>query len=681
MLGRQVLNFLPAQAVPALAAFAGVYVFTRVATPAEYGLYALVLSVAQMCQTVLFYWIQVGATRHIESARRDATLPALESAVYRSHATTCALFAAGYTLAIGLLPLGAPLRHALWYALLIVGLRSLVQVNQAFHRGAMRAGRYNLIECTQAVAQLGFGLALLLLTRARTDALLLGTVLASLLVVSIDLPAVGAALRRPVERQEVATLLRFGLPLSVSFALNYILATSDRLLVEYFLGSGAVGVYAIAYGLMDRSLSSLFVAVSLVAFPLAIRALERDGTAAATAQLRDNGRLLLAIALPACTLLICLNGQLAAVMVGSAFRAEAEAIMPWVAVATLLAGFQIHFFDHAFHLSRRTTLFFWSTGPAALLNIVANVLLLPRYGLMGAVWATLASYAVSLAASIAIGRRVLAVPLDLAESVRVGVACAALALAVRALDPPPTLGGLVAGTAVALLAYAVAGVALDIARVRSPCRRAGRHGAPDEPHAAGSAAAPVDLHPELHRRRGRTRQPDADRRIRGARGRCDRGRAPGCRRVAHADAGGGAAGLARGRPHAHRAAAADRLPAPRSARRVAVEPGPQQHRRAVGAGGAPPRVGLPDPGRDLPAQRPHDRGAHLRQLAALGAAAALPRVRAPGRGHRRGLGGRLRRHGARDRDQPRAHHHSLQPGSRCALSRGPRPALAPSLAA
>lgn len=478
MLGRQVLAFLPAHVVPAVASFAGVYIFTRVATPAEYGLFALVMSVAQMCQSVLFYWIQVGATRHVDAARLAGTLPALRSAVYRSHATTFAVFAAVFSIALLVLPLESRLRDALWFALAIVGLRSLVAVNQAFARGELRIARFNLVECVQALAQLAFGLALLHLTAARAGALLIGTVAASLLVLSIDLRGIASALRRPTPRSEVVGLLRFGLPLSISFALNYVLATSDRLLVEYFLGSDQVGVYSVAYTLMDRAVSSIFIAVGLAAFPLAIRAYERDGPAGASRQLRENGRLLLALAVPVCLLLMCLSHQLAAVMVGEAFRAEASQIMPWVALAALLAGFQIHFFDHAFHLSRRTTLFLWTTGPAALLNIGLNVLLLPRLGLMGAVWATLASYVVSLAASIVIGARVLKVPLDLPELARVLLAGAVMVIAVVALDVPGSVPGLAAASVVAVLVFGAMGVGLDVAgwRTRLGAARTKRSG-------------------------------------------------------------------------------------------------------------------------------------------------------------------------------------------------------------
>jgi O-antigen/teichoic acid export membrane protein len=467
MLASQVLRFLPAHVVPAVASFAGIFIFTRLASPAEYGVFALVMSVAQMAQSVLFYWIQVGATRDIDAARGNGDLPALQSAVYRSHAVTFMLFAAIYAVVLSLLPIEATLRHALWWAIAIVGLRSLVAVNQAFHRGDLRTGRFNLIECGQALIGLGLGLALLWLTTARAGALLTATVVASFAVAVIDLPAAWRALRRPVARERVLQLLRFGLPLSVSFALNYVLATSDRLMVEWILGEAAVGVYSVAYALMDRAVSAIFIAISLAAFPLAIRAFEREGLPGASRQLRANGKLLMAVALPVTALLMCANAQLAAVMVGPAFREQAAMIMPWVALAALLAGFQIHFFDHAFHLSRRTTLFGWTTGPAAVLNIGLNLLLLPRLGLMGAVWATLASYTVSLVATVVIGRRVMKVPLDLPELARVLAACGLMAAAVIAARLPASLLGLVEASMIAVVVYAIAAFAFDIAGVRS----------------------------------------------------------------------------------------------------------------------------------------------------------------------------------------------------------------------
>lgn len=467
MLLRQVLAFGPGFVVPAAASFAAIYVFTRLASPAEYGVFALVMSVAQLCQAVFFQWIQVSAVRHMEPAVRDGTVPALQAVIHRSNAITTLLFALVYAAAALLWPLTEAMRHALWIGLVIVVLRSAVAANQAFNRGALRSGRYNLIECGQSVGQLAIGTALMWTTDARALAMLAGAALASLLVLMLDLPTMAAALRRHAAGAEMRAMLRFGLPLSASFGLSYVLNAFDRLLIEHFVGTEAVGVYAVAYGLMDRTVGSLFAAISLAAYPLAVRAFEREGPAGASAQLRRNGELLLLVIVPVVALLMCLNRQIAEVMVGEAFRAAARDVMPFIALASLLAGFQLHFFDHAFFLTRRTEMFVWTIGPAALVSVAANLVLLPRIGLMGAAWSALLGYGVAVTTSALAGRRLLRVPLAAGSVLRVAAAAAGMAAAVLAFDPASSVPGLVAAFGLAAASYGACAFALDAGRLRS----------------------------------------------------------------------------------------------------------------------------------------------------------------------------------------------------------------------
>lgn len=466
MLAKLFLGFLPSNVIPAATSLVAIYLFTRLTSPEEYGAYALVISVSQMCLSILFYWLQVGAVRHIDEAKREGTLLSLRSTVYRGHLATFAAFLVVYAIALAVLPLRNVAHGALWWGALIVGLRGLVATNQGFHRAELRTGRYNLVECGQALLALVFAVVFLQVFQDRAAALLAGAAAAAAAVLLIDLSAIAQAVQHRASRTQLRSLLSFGLPISASFALGYILSASDRLLVEYFLGSGPVGIYSVAYGLMDRALGSLFIAVSIAAFPLAIRAFEQDGPEGGQRQLRSNGQLLIVLAIPSCVLLMCLSRQLAGVMVGPAFREEAAAIMPWIAVAALLSGFQTHYFDHAFHLTRRTGLFLLTLGPAAALNIVANLILLPRFGLMGAVWATLIAYAAALAASVLVGRRLLKVPMPMGDLLKAAIASAAMGAAILALNPPPTLLGLIGASLLAILLYLVLAWALDVAGLR-----------------------------------------------------------------------------------------------------------------------------------------------------------------------------------------------------------------------
>ena len=161
-----------------------------------------------------------------------------------------------------------------------------------------------------------------------------------------------------------------------------------------------MGLYAVATGIVDRAVTLVFMAVTLGAFPLAIDALERDGVAAARRQLMTNATALLALAVPAVVGIACLARPIADVLVGPDYRAGVVAMMPAIALLSLLRGFTVHYFDHALHLGCRTDLFLFTVGPAAAVSLVLNPLLIPRLGIMGAIHVALTTQALALVSTI-----------------------------------------------------------------------------------------------------------------------------------------------------------------------------------------------------------------------------------------------------------------------------------------
>ena len=473
MLLRHILGYGPANIVPAVVSFLSIYVFTRLISPEAYGAYALAISVSLLCQAVFFYWLQVGATRFVARAAEERDLGAFTATIYRAFAASSAALAVVYATVMVLLPHpSAMVRHALWLGLALVLARSLTAVSQSFNRGSLRVGRYNLIECGQSLLGFGFGLVLVVVFHREGQGILLGLIAGAAVMAVVSLAGerpllVGASWAAKPAPGRIARLLAFGLPLTIYNAMNFVLSTSDRLLVDHFLGAAAVGVYSVSYNVMDRALTSVFLAVSLAAFPLAVNKLEREGPEAARRQLSHNATALLALALPACAGLIALQRPLAAILIGDRFRPEALQIMPFIALASLLAGFQIHFFDHAFSLGKRTHLLVWSVGPAAVLNVVLNIVLLPRLGLRGAAYATLASYGASLVGSIVVGRRSFAIDFPLRPLIKIGLCTCAMLAALRLARFPPTALGLCALIALGAATYAAAAVVANVGGVRT----------------------------------------------------------------------------------------------------------------------------------------------------------------------------------------------------------------------
>jgi O-antigen/teichoic acid export membrane protein len=114
------------------------------------------------------------------------------------------------------------------------------------------------------------------------------------------------------------------------------------------------------------------------------------------------------------------------------------------------------------------------TAAAAAANIAANVLLIPRLGLMGAAWATVIAYAVMAALGAAFSRRVFPIPFEARRLVAVaGAGLAAFALARGASSAGLGLAGRAAAVALfPALAYAAVGPD-DRRRLRAMVKRPG----------------------------------------------------------------------------------------------------------------------------------------------------------------------------------------------------------------
>jgi O-antigen/teichoic acid export membrane protein len=154
-------------------------------------------------------------------------------------------------------------------------------------------------------------------------------------------------------------------------------------------------------------------------------------------------------------------------MIGEEMRAQAAAIMPWIALSGLINGFVLHYVSEAYQLSRRTDLRAWLMAVPAVANVGLNIILLPTVGLMGAVYATVACYALALLLLAFVARKLAPLSWPWADFAKVAGACAAMAIVVQLL---PALGGfpeLLLKAAVGAAAYVMAALAFDAAGARA----------------------------------------------------------------------------------------------------------------------------------------------------------------------------------------------------------------------
>jgi O-antigen/teichoic acid export membrane protein len=425
---RQLLSYIPANIVPAFVAFATIYVFTRFLPPSEYGDYSFAFSAVMIGQSALFYPLTVGATRIYPREERTGSVPHFVKSAYG--ALGLIDIAAGLMIvAVFLLvPLGGVGRSALLLALPLLLLRGLVTLNQSINRMEGRVGLYTVIECAQPAFGMLIGTGLILTCGASAQAVMLGLIMAALLCALTNAKLFVLACRHgTLNRALIVELARFGWPLALAFLTSCILQYADRFIVGTLGTVSQLGVYAVAYSLVERPTTMLCTSVSSATFPMAVRALEHQGKHAAGVQAGANGAVLLALTVPACIGLALCAGPLANVLVGPDYRTDTAALIPIMAFTALARGVSTHFVDHAFHLARRPALMLQIYAPAAAANIALDIIAVPYFGMFAAAWIALACQSAALALGWFIGRRHFPLFLPRRDLLTVVVATASMA--------------------------------------------------------------------------------------------------------------------------------------------------------------------------------------------------------------------------------------------------------------
>jgi O-antigen/teichoic acid export membrane protein len=263
--------------------------------------------------------------------------------------------------------------------------------------------------------------------------------------------------------------LAFGWPVAAALLLDLALSAGDRFVIAALLGEAAVGAYAAGYGVADKTLVVMAMWATMAAVPAMLQAWEHKAQAEFDAHARRFFGLMIAILLPAAAGLALVARPLAEVMIGPELRDAAASVLPLIALAGVFNGLQ-HYFAEAFQLTRRTGVRAGLMAIPAVANIGLNFALIPHFGLMGAVAATVSCYALLIGLYWGVGRRLVALPVDGGVVLRVGLAVAAMGVAVSLV---PAWGGLIellAKAAVGAAVYGTAAWRFDLGGLRSLIR-------------------------------------------------------------------------------------------------------------------------------------------------------------------------------------------------------------------
>jgi O-antigen/teichoic acid export membrane protein len=365
-------------------------IFSRLLSPAEYGIYALGLATAAVLSAVLFQWINAAVGRfypmHLDDPSKLMFIVA--KGFFIAIALAASIFIGGFIF-----------RDLIKVNLSFLTIIFFITTFLAFHNLALQVANvrnepqiYGLLSWTKLSGTLLIGSTLIYFGGA-AQAALIGVIFG----IFFSIVAFGGTLVRqmrfgPTDQYLSLDMLRYGLPLAINYIAIIIVDVSDRFMIGYQLGVTSVGPYAVAYDFVQQAIGPAMNVLYLATFPSLVRVYEKEGDEAARMQLHMLGTKLLALGLPLTLGLGFFSENIANLIFGAEFRQTAVEVMPLLAFAIFISAFKCYYLDSVIQLRRSTKCLAYSAIIMAGVNISLNLILLPILGVMGAAWATFIAF-------------------------------------------------------------------------------------------------------------------------------------------------------------------------------------------------------------------------------------------------------------------------------------------------
>lgn len=192
-------------------------------------------------------------------------------------------------------------------------------------------------------------------------------------------------------RQTLPEFVRYSLPFTVSGLASFVYRSIDIFLLLYFVGNRAVGIYGVAYALA-RLLGLFWTAFSFLSTPISSQLEGEERIEEALSVQTTIARWITIVTIGALVPVIAFASDFLQLIYRPAYGAAGSTLI------ILSVGFALKnvFLTHGpiIEALGKSKLAAFNTASAAIVNLIANFALIPRYGVEGAAFATTLSFVV-----------------------------------------------------------------------------------------------------------------------------------------------------------------------------------------------------------------------------------------------------------------------------------------------
>jgi O-antigen/teichoic acid export membrane protein len=288
---------------------------------------------------------------------------------------------------------GEEIRGLVWFMCVLIIIRCSVDTLSSFLRAEQRTKFYNVIMVVRQYVSLGLSIGLVLFVIGGLYGFYCGQLIAGLAALCVFLFIFRARLR--VRSADFSfTLLkesvRFGFPLVWAELGHLILNYADRFLIQFYLGANALGLYTAGYNLSTHITQPIIYPINYAMTPIYMRLLVNKGPEATKEFFSKLFNFFSMIMCPLVFGFLAVGEEFIVILATEKYY-EAVSILPYIvfgqavyAASTIL--------NCGLFIKKKTYVVSYIMIGFCLVNIVLNMVLIPKHGILGAAEATLISY-------------------------------------------------------------------------------------------------------------------------------------------------------------------------------------------------------------------------------------------------------------------------------------------------
>jgi len=424
-MGKEGTMYAAGSVIGRLAGIFLIPLYTSVLATSDYGIMGLVVMVGKIAGAVFAFGLRSSLLRSFYDYDEDAARKTIISTVlYLTMASSTVLLLCGFFFADDLSGVLFDSQKYSLYFILIVSVavfEMFTQLALGVFRARHEPAKFVLFQTLSVLLRAGSIIYLVAVMGWGLRGVFVGQFAAAAVSAASMLWLIRGGIVLKFSTPEARKMIRFGLPLVFVSIFGFVSTYIDRVILNHYVTLDKVGLYTLAYQLGTLTNIILIVPLKRVWGPMFLSVKDHDNFGPFCAKALSY---ILCIAGFIFLIVALLSKELLAIMAEPEYWA-CYGIIPIIALTYAIWSIR-SIIEVGVFLKRKTTLIAYYTCIGAVINVILNIILIPRYEMAGAAWATFISFMVTLAIDYFYNRRLFRVDYEWTRIIKICIASAVI---------------------------------------------------------------------------------------------------------------------------------------------------------------------------------------------------------------------------------------------------------------